>query len=326
LKVRLQQAAPLWGGLWLALLLTACAATPHTDALIAAGVTPPQLELTGTPFHPQNSYQCGPAALATVLNASGIQVTPETLAPSVYLPKKRGTLQAELMAGALRHGRIPYVIQPTLSNLIQELQANRPVLVLQNLGLSWMPQWHYAVVIGYDFGKEVFILRSGTLRRHLTTFRTFEHTWGRSGNWGMVLLKPGELPVHATAENYLKEVAGLERAGWIKEARAAYEAALEQWPRNLIALIGFGNTAYALHDLAAAEHALRQAVQYHPANPVAHNNLAQVLLQQGKQKEALRFARRAVELGGGNNSPYQATLNEVQREIVTTSPTDSNQR
>jgi hypothetical protein len=32
---------------------------------------------------------------------------------------------------------------------VDQLEAGRPVLVLQNLALKLWPQWHYAVVVGY---------------------------------------------------------------------------------------------------------------------------------------------------------------------------------
>ena len=30
------------------------------------------------------------------------------------------------------------------------------LLVLQNLGLSWLPRWHYAVVVGYDLAEVAY--------------------------------------------------------------------------------------------------------------------------------------------------------------------------
>ena len=61
---------------------------------------PQQLELTAVPFHPQELYQCGPAALATVLNWSGEQVRPSALVDEVYLPGRQGSLQLEMLVRA----------------------------------------------------------------------------------------------------------------------------------------------------------------------------------------------------------------------------------
>ncbi|MGA0033840.1 MAG: hypothetical protein ACO3HA_10980, partial [Burkholderiales bacterium] len=80
-------------------LLAGCAA-PQTGALrmqVPAGL-PAQAELAAAPFFPQEEYQCGPAALATVLAYSGAAATPEVLVPQVYLPGREGSLQTEMLA------------------------------------------------------------------------------------------------------------------------------------------------------------------------------------------------------------------------------------
>lgn len=72
------------------LFVSGCA-TPQTDRLMAtAEAFPEPVELTNVPFFPQEDYQCGPAALATVLTWSGVNVTPEQLTPQVYIPERWG--------------------------------------------------------------------------------------------------------------------------------------------------------------------------------------------------------------------------------------------
>ncbi|MET0987939.1 MAG: hypothetical protein ABW034_21275, partial [Steroidobacteraceae bacterium] len=68
---------------------------------------PERVELEQVPFFPQAEYQCGPAALATVLEAAGVATTPDALVPIVYLPARKGTLQTELVAATRRFDRIP---------------------------------------------------------------------------------------------------------------------------------------------------------------------------------------------------------------------------
>ena len=104
------------GGFFLSVVLLAAGCTPlHTDRILAtAAVFPEPVELTAVPFFPQEEYQCGPAALATVLNWSGVSVTPTELAPQVYLPERQGSLQLALIGAARRHGRIPSLFHPPL--------------------------------------------------------------------------------------------------------------------------------------------------------------------------------------------------------------------
>src|SRR5690606_12988264 len=87
------------------------------------------VELADTPFFPQDRYQCGPAALATVLAAAGVAVAPDELVEQVYVPARRGSLTIEMQAAPRRYDRIAYPLQPELAALIAELDAGRPVLV-----------------------------------------------------------------------------------------------------------------------------------------------------------------------------------------------------
>ena len=297
----------------LALLLGACAA-PQTRALLQGPSTglPQSIELGQTPFFPQELHQCGPAALATALGAAGIAAEPERIVPQVYLPEREGSLQVELLASARRHGAVAYELNPALEDLLAELAAGNPVMVLQNLGLSWIPRWHYAVAVGYDLGQGEIVLRSGRERRQVMSLNTFEHTWARSGRWAMLALAPGRLPATVQEAAYVSAVVALERTGSTRAARNAYAAAVQRWPKNLMARMGLGNTAYALKDLDAAEAAFRQAVVDHPDSAAAYNNLAHVLAQRHHYAEALVAARRAVELGGPQEAEARRTLAEIE--------------
>ncbi|MDA8108015.1 MAG: PA2778 family cysteine peptidase [Betaproteobacteria bacterium] len=301
------------GALVLALaLLAGCAAqqVQELDARPPPGL-PERVELTATPFFPQKEYQCGPAALATALVQAGVDATPQALVPEVYVPDRRGSLQAEMLAATRRHGLIAYVLAPRLEALLREVAAGTPVVILQNLSLPIWPMWHYAVVIGYDRLNDEVILRSGTERRQMMSLTVFEHTWARSGHWAMVALPPGKLPVGAEEDAYVQAAIDLERVD-PAAARRAYAGALERWPHDLLARLGLGNTAYAARDLPDAEAAYRRAIADRPDSADAWNNLAQTLLERGQRAQALAAAERAVELGGPRVGEYRATLEEIE--------------
>jgi tetratricopeptide (TPR) repeat protein len=272
---------------------------------------PARLQLGNTPFFPQDEYQCGPAALAMVMNHAGINITPDALVPQVYLPERQGSLQTEILTATRRQGLVAYVLAPQLVALLREVAAGTPVLVLQNLAFNFAPVWHYAVVVGYDLAREEITLRSGVTRDLVLTLTNFEHTWARSDYWAMVALPPDRLPASAAEDQYVSAAVALERTS-ASAAQRAYATALTQWPRNLTARIGMGNTAYALHDLRTAETAYRRATNDHPAAADAWNNLAQVLLERGRKEDALPAAERAVALGGPRIAQYRATLEAIK--------------
>jgi tetratricopeptide (TPR) repeat protein len=268
---------------------------------------PTRIELTAVPFFAQEQYQCGPAALASILTAAGVPRAPEALVDQVYLPAREGSLQPEMLAATRRAGLLPYVLAPRLTVLLQELAAGHPVLVLQNPGRRWWPQWHYAVVVGYRLDEHQLILRSGTHARMAIDLEDFDRTWERAGRWAFVALRPDVLPATVQQAAYLNAAASLERVDK-SAARTAYLTALRAWPSNLAAQLGLGNIAYALGHLEEARDAYRLASQAHAASGDAWNNLAQALIELGARAQALDAARRAVATGGPRATLYEATL------------------
>lgn len=300
----------------LAVLLQGCA-TPQVDALRAqfSAELPRRIELDRVPYFAQDAYQCGPASLAMAFNAAGVTIEPQPLEAEVYLPEKFGSLQVEMLAATRRHGLLAYTLDPQLNALLKEIAAGRPAIVLQNLGLSWYPVWHYAVAIGYDVDRSEIILRSGSERRQALPLKTFEHTWARSNYWAMLALPPTELPAHADEERYIAAALALEQTKQLRAAFLAYTAAQQRWSDNFNASMGAGNTAYALGDFVAAEAAFRRATESHPQSGAAFNNLADTLAQQKKFEQALVAANRAVELGGEMQKIFLQTKNEIEAQL-----------
>ena len=292
-------------------LVTGCASVPPS-----VGELPyPEhaIELEDAPFHPQERYQCGPAALTTVLEKSGAAVSLDDIVEKVYLPGRQGSLQFELMAATRTEGRLPYTIDGSLTAVWRELEMGRPVLVLQNLGVAAIPRWHYAVVVGIDAGRGEVVLRSGTDRRRVTPIRAFLHTWRRGDDWGMVVLAPGELPAAVDRSRYFEAIAALEQAGRFEEAALAWRAALVNWPGDTTALFGLANAQFALQDFTAAEVSYRELLQRDPGLFAARNNLALVLSEQGKHGAALGEIESA--LAENRDPDLEDALQDTQATI-----------
>ena len=265
------------------------------------------------PFFPQTEFQCGPAALATVLAHAGAAVNAETLVPEVYIEGLKGSLQPELLGATRRHGFIPYVLPPEPGALLAELESGRPVLVLQNLGLPRVPVWHYAVVVGTD-GENV-ILRSGTEERRIERSSRFLRSWQRGDNWAFVAVEPGELPVSATAASYVRALAGAEPLLSATATGASYDAALGRWPSDELVLFAAAGHKLATQDLGSATTLYRRVLDTNPGHAAARNNLANVLEARGCHAEALREARTAltnVAPGDELYEPIRSTVAEIE--------------
>lgn len=271
---------------------------------------PKHVELTEVPFFPQDDYQCGPAALATLLVSHGVQVTPQELVPEVYLPERKGSLQVEMLAAARRHGLISYEVRGGLEPLMREVAGGNPVIVLQNLGIR--NGWHYAVAIGWDYDDGMLLLRSGTDKRKEMRFPFNEIAWMRSGYWAMVAMPPDRIPVSAQEERWLSAVAAFERVADPPLARVAYARFLERWPHDTGASIGLANALHAMGELKEAEGVLREAARRAPDSVIVLNNLAQTLSDQGRDDEALPIIERALAAGG----PFAAAVKETRQGIL----------
>ncbi|MGI9433670.1 MAG: PA2778 family cysteine peptidase [Geminicoccaceae bacterium] len=296
----------------MALGLAACAAPPNRMPEIEVDGLSPRVELTSVPFHPQSERDdCGPAALAMMLGWTGHVSDPSALASQVYTPGRNGTLQADIVQATRRAGRLAVPVG-TLTDMLVELNAGNPVLVLQNLGSEQRPQWHYAVAMGYDLDTGTLRLHSGKDARFPLSFQAFEQSWKASEQWGLTVTRPDHLPNTAGETITLEAANGLEQAGQQDAATLAYGAILQRWPDSLIALMGWGNARYAADDVQEASKAFRHAVTLHPDAAQAWNNLAHSLAEQDRLEAALDAAQRAVSLGGPYLAAAKATLAEIQ--------------
>ena len=287
---------------------------PQTEALrqaLPAGL-PERVELEQAPFFPQDDYQCGPAALATALVHSGAKVAPEDLVDQVYLPARQGSLQVEMLAAPRSYGLVSYRLAPRLEDLLREVAAGNPVIVLQDYGVWPISIWHYAVAVGYDYPEGEVLLRSGEKKRLSMPFAVLEYTWKESDYWAMVAMPPERIPATATASEYLGAIAAMERLGNARAATTAYAAFLRRWPDNLAAAIGLANGHHALGELTQSETILRRVAQRHPESVAVLNNLAQTLSDQGHNAEALATIERAAALKG----PFAPAVQETRSLIL----------
>jgi Peptidase_C39 like family/Tetratricopeptide repeat len=275
------------------------------------GDLPSRAELTETPFFPQREYQCGPAALATVLAHSKVSITPDELVSQVYIPRRRGSVQIEMLAAARRYGTVSYTLAPRYDDVLREITAGTPVVVLLDFGVSPVQIWHYAVAVGYDADTHRIILRSAEKERLSMPFSLFEYLWKRSDYWAMVAVPPDRIPKTADRRRYLEAIIALEHIGQPRAAARAYAAFLERWPKEITASIGLANAHYALGELDLAEAALRSALELQPGSVILLNNLAQTLSDAGRGAEALELIDRVAE----EDSQYGGAINQTRALI-----------
>jgi Flp pilus assembly protein TadD len=131
---------------------------------------------------------------------------------------------------------------------------------------------------------------------------------GLAGCAHLVLLHD---PLTASEHNDLG--VAYESSGELDLAAAEYRKALRLDSHQARARVNLGNVEAAKERWGRAEKCYRRALSDSTTDYDAMNNLAVVLLKQGRRlDEARALAERAVAAGGERDSVYRATLAEVK--------------
>lgn len=308
-------------------LLSGCQTPPQTLQLQSA---PPAIAkqhlISQVPFYPQQDYFCGPTTLAEVAGFYGRRQPPAAIAPQTFIPDLQGTLQIEMAAATRQLGLLAYTQRGSLNQLLRLVAADMPVIVLQNNSVSWWPQWHYAVVIGYDLEQAELILHTGVTPNYRLDIATFERTWQRGQYWLLLMLPPEKSSAALdpflytkAAQDLLstqphKAAAGISTKTGASAGVRALETASRQWPDYWLPYFLLGNhfakpqPAQALRWFAAGLPAGRRQIAF-------LNNYALLLSAAGCAEPAMKLMREALQL-----APTDANLLDSQRQILSAAP------
>lgn len=295
--------------LFVALSIGCVSKTIQTDAFLRENsFAATEKTIDQVPFIEQSAGHCGPATLAMAINWAGLPVSVEQISKQVFTPGMKGSLQTDMISAARRNGLLAIPITG-IESLMKELSAGNPVIVFENLALRWLPQWHYAIVFGYDLEKQTVLMHSGPESFKHWDIRKFERSWMLGEYWGLVVLPTDKLSASAGELAQVKAAAALEQLKFIVGAKKSYQNILKRWPQSLGAAIGLANIAFADGESGEAAHLLEQAIKYHPQASVAWHNLAIAQGTLKRKKSAKKSSERAIELATESNKIiYKQTL------------------
>lgn len=293
----------LLAALFVTLWLPGCQSLPS----VPSANTQQRLDV---PFFTQKQYQCGPASLASMLHYARKPITPDELVAEVWLPERQGSLAIELIAAARARGLLAYPVN-NFSDLIAELDANHPVLIQQNLLFKWLPQWHFAVVVGYADNTDTLLLHSGTTANLRVNRKWFENHWRKAGRVGYVMLPSPSLPANSDALTLARAIDDVSLSSKTS-ALPFWKAAATRYPHKPIVLFSYANAEYQRGSLSNAINLYRTITEIDPAFHPAWNNLASALNERGCPALAQDAIEQALHYAP-ENPTYVATLNEIEK-------------
>lgn len=219
-------------GLSLVLVLSGCQSTPQADKLRQAGLAslPESHTIESVPFFPQEQFYCGPTTLSEVFGYYGKSTSPNDIAPKLFIPDKEGSLQLEMVSATRQFGFLPYTERGTLSSIMSLVKEDIPVIVFQNLSIQLIPQWHYAVVIGFDSDRGTVTLHTGLTPNHEMSLELFERTWARGNYWYLAPVPPKVTSSEMTPFTYVSAAYDMLKVGDKAQSLAFLETASQTWP------------------------------------------------------------------------------------------------
>jgi predicted double-glycine peptidase len=139
------------------------------------------------PFYPQESYQCGPASLAGVLNYWGVKVTPDEVARNIFSTSARGTLTLDMVLYAQQKELSAEQYKGSLENLKQSIDLGYPIVVLVDYGGILYQLNHFMVIIGYnEYG---IFANSGKDLEKFMPEEDFMKSWEKANFWTLLIRK-----------------------------------------------------------------------------------------------------------------------------------------
>jgi ABC-type bacteriocin/lantibiotic exporter with double-glycine peptidase domain len=151
------------------------------------------------PFFAQSAYQCGPAALASVLNYWGTSASPDEIAGVVYSSRLKGTLGWDLWSYSRSRGFDARMQAGTAALLRESLAAGSPVIALLDDGYSWLPMPHFVVVVGIDTHNGDVICYDGYQPDAIIPAARFHEAWRKAGFWTLTIRPPSGGAAHDSA-------------------------------------------------------------------------------------------------------------------------------
>jgi predicted double-glycine peptidase len=167
-------------------IFSACATTHYL---------PQDAKFIDVPFFKQDDYQCGPSALATVVNywygktQSNTHLSQDEIIKEIYSPGAGGTLTIDLELYAERLGFSAEQYSGGIEKLRTSVDKDIPPIILVDYGFSVYQVNHFMVVTGYT--EKGIILNTGRERNKVISNEELIRIWEKTGFWTLVI-KPSD--------------------------------------------------------------------------------------------------------------------------------------
>lgn len=145
--------------------------------------------IKNVPFVKQKDKFCGPAAMASVMNFYGQNISQDQIAEEVYSPELKGALISDMENFARKMGYNASTINGDKNILISLVDEGIPSIILVDLGIWVVSVPHYYVVYGYNKSNETFIINTGFTSNKEINFKDLDKEWEKMNRLMLIVKK-----------------------------------------------------------------------------------------------------------------------------------------
>ncbi len=150
-----------------------------------------QARIIKVPFYKQEENQCGPSALATVMNYWCLMVdkgcvSMDDISKEIFSPHAKGVLGIDLEIYATKNGFKTEQFSGNVDIIKESIDQGIPLIIMVTYGFLFYQINHFLVVTGYD--EKGIIVNDGRHENALVTYDELERIWKRARYWTLKII------------------------------------------------------------------------------------------------------------------------------------------
>jgi len=235
----------------------------------------------------QRAYQCGPAALESVLRYWGVKADASALAGSLSSSRRaRGVLNIALAQQMKEQGFWTQMESSDPEQLKEWVRRGVPPVIALSVGPLGLPLYHFVVVTGFDDRQGLFYLNAGGAGVESLKQEQLDARWKKTGRWLLIACPPERVTWPLNGRQSAEMGLLFEKQGNLESALRWYQTAREREPDNPAVQFNLANVHLRKGNLAEALAIYEGLAPRHPRWGALQNNLAWTRLNMGDPRGA----------------------------------------
>ncbi len=258
--------------------------------------------LENVPSVAQTAYQCGPAALESVIRYWGRSADAASIGKTLYKSGTRGVFNFSLAQYMKTIGFWNEVHEEqSEEDLKQWIRRGFPPIVMLDSGFLWARTYHFIVLKGFDDDLRIFYANTGVLQTQAIDYGEFERRWKKADTWSLIVSPPEKVNWELNETQSIEIALIFEKNGNLSQAERWLGSALIKNPKSLTAKFNLANIYTQSNRSEQAKIIYRELLKQNPSWSEISNNLAWIYYEEGHYEDALKVIETAFRNGAQKN-------------------------